>query len=59
MTIFQGLCLAASDLETHSPAVIFTHRGWAGQVLFSLLKIIGAIKGQELNVKIVLIFLTW
>ena len=29
MTIFQGLCLAASDLETHSPAVIFTHRGWA------------------------------
>ena len=50
MTIFQGLCLAASDLETHSPAVIFTHRGWAGQVLFSLLKIIGAVKWQELNV---------
>ena len=52
MTIFQGLCLAASDLETHSPAVIFTHRGWAGQVLFSLLKIIGAVKWQELNVRL-------
>ena len=57
MTIFQGLCLAASDLETHSPAVIFTHRGGPSSILIA--KNHWCCQMARAQCKIVLIFLTW